>query len=124
MRIDYFHSNGCQHQRAVGSQRKDMCLQEVGRIHGLKRMSPKLSLSLIMAKLKETADSMIRMDIFILNMERLLRQKVLFLYAIFDPLYWTSGRFTQIQMNVLVLLVCSSERNCSACPKYIMYGIL
>ena len=84
MQIDYFHSNGCQHQRAVGSQRKDMCLPEAGRIQGLKRMSPKLGLSLIMAKLKETAGSMIEMDIFILNMERLLRQKVLFLYAFFE----------------------------------------
>lgn len=116
MQIDYFHSNGCQHQRAVGSQRKDMCLPEAGRIQGLKRMSPKLGLSLIMAKLKETAGSMIEMDIFILNMERLLRQKVLFLYAFFDPLYWTSGRFTQIRVDVLALLVCSSELNCSACP--------
>ena len=44
----------------------------------------KLGLSLIMAKLKETAGSMIGMDIFILNMERLLRQKVLFLYAFFE----------------------------------------
>ena len=116
MQIDYFHSNGCQHQRAVGSQRKDMCLPEAGRIQGLKRISPKFGLSLIMAKLKETAGSMIEMDIFILNMERLLRQKVLFLYAFFDPLYWTSGRFTQIRVDVLALLVCSSELNCSACP--------
>ncbi len=44
----------------------------------------KLGLSLIMAKLKETAGSMIGMDIFILNMERLFRQKVLFLYAFFE----------------------------------------
>lgn len=41
----------------------------------------KLGLSLIMAKLKETAGTMITMDIFILNMERLLKQKVLFLCA-------------------------------------------
>ena len=39
----------------------------------------KLGLSRIMAKLKETAGAMIGMDIFILNMERLFRQKVLFL---------------------------------------------
>ena len=44
----------------------------------------KLGLSLIMAKLKETAGSMITMDIFILNMERLLRQRKLFLCAFFD----------------------------------------
>ena len=41
----------------------------------------KLGLSLIMAKLKETAGTMITMDIFILNMERRLRQKALFLCA-------------------------------------------
>lgn len=44
----------------------------------------KLGLSRIMAKLKETAGSMIGIDIFILNMERLFRQKVLFLYAFFE----------------------------------------
>lgn len=43
----------------------------------------KLGLSLIMAKLKETAGTMITMDIFILNMEQLLRNKALFLCAIF-----------------------------------------
>lgn len=43
----------------------------------------KLGLSRIMAKLKETAGAMIGMDIFILNMERLFRQKVLFLYTFF-----------------------------------------
>ena len=43
----------------------------------------KLGLSLIMAKLKETAGSMIAMDIFILNMERLFRRKMLFLYMFF-----------------------------------------
>ena len=43
----------------------------------------KLGLSLIMAKLKETAGSMIAMDIFILNMERLFRRKMLFLYTFF-----------------------------------------
>ena len=42
----------------------------------------KLGLSRIMAKLKETAGSMIAMDIFILNMERLFRRKILFLCAI------------------------------------------
>ena len=41
----------------------------------------KFGLSRIMAKLKETAGAMIGMDIFILNMERLFRQKVLFLYT-------------------------------------------
>ncbi len=41
----------------------------------------KLGLSLVMAKLKETAGTMITMDIFILNMERFLRQRVLFLCA-------------------------------------------
>jgi len=35
-----------------------------------------------MAKLKETAGTMITMDIFILNMEQLLRNKALFLCAI------------------------------------------
>ena len=50
----------------------------------------KLGLSLIMAKLKETAGTMITMDIFILNMERLLRNKDLFLCAFFEDLkYWT-----------------------------------
>ena len=44
----------------------------------------KLGLSRIMAKLKETAGSMIGIDIFILNMERLFRHKVLFLYAFFE----------------------------------------
>lgn len=44
----------------------------------------KLSLSLIMAKLKVTAGSMITMDIFILNMERYLRQRVSFMYAFFE----------------------------------------
>ena len=43
----------------------------------------KLGLSQIMAKLKETAGSMIAMDIFILNMERLFRRKMLFLYTFF-----------------------------------------
>lgn len=43
----------------------------------------KLGLSLIMAKLKETAGSMITMDIFILNMEHRLRQRRLFLYTFF-----------------------------------------
>lgn len=42
----------------------------------------KLGLSRIMAKLKETTGSMIGMDIFILNMERFLRQEVSFLCAI------------------------------------------
>lgn len=41
----------------------------------------KFGLSLVMAKLKETAGTMITMDIFILNMERLLRQRELFLCA-------------------------------------------
>jgi hypothetical protein len=44
----------------------------------------KLGFSLIMAKLKETAGTMIAMDIFILNMERFLRQRKLFLCAIFE----------------------------------------
>lgn len=43
----------------------------------------KFGLSLVMAKLKETAGTMITMDIFILNMERLLRQRMLFLYSFF-----------------------------------------
>ena len=43
-----------------------------------------LGMSLIMAKLKETAGSMIGMDIFVLNMERLLRKKVSFSYAFFN----------------------------------------
>lgn len=46
----------------------------------------KLGLSRIMAKLKETTGAMIGMDIFILNMERLFRQKVLFLYTFFGEL--------------------------------------
>jgi len=43
----------------------------------------KLGLSLIMAKLQETTGSMIAMDIFILNMERFLRERELFPYAFF-----------------------------------------
>ena len=46
----------------------------------------KLGLSLIMAKLQITAGSMIGMDIFILNMEKLLRQEVSLLYAFFEIL--------------------------------------
>lgn len=42
----------------------------------------KFGLSLIMAKLEETTGSMIGMDIFILDMERLLREEKLFLCAI------------------------------------------
>lgn len=37
-----------------------------------------------MAKLKETTGFMIAMDVFILNMERLFRRKMLFLYTFFD----------------------------------------
>ena len=44
----------------------------------------KLGLSLIMAKLQITTGSMITMDVFILNMERLFRERVLFLCAFFD----------------------------------------
>ena len=44
----------------------------------------KLGLARIMAKLKETTGSMIAMDVFILNMERLFRRKMLFLCAFFD----------------------------------------
>lgn len=44
----------------------------------------KLGLSLIMAKLQITAGSMIGMDIFILNMEKLLRQEASLLYAFFE----------------------------------------
>ena len=44
----------------------------------------KLGLSLIMAKLQITAESMIGMDIFILNMEKLLRQEASLLYAFFE----------------------------------------
>ena len=43
----------------------------------------KLSLDLIMGKLKETSGSMAGMDFFIMNMERLLRQEALFLYNFF-----------------------------------------
>ena len=44
----------------------------------------KLGLSLIMAKLQITAGSMIGMDIFILNMEKLMRQEASLLYAFFE----------------------------------------
>lgn len=45
-----------------------------------------LEVQIILAKLKETAGSMIGKDIFIMNMERLFRRKVLFLflYAFFE----------------------------------------
>lgn len=46
----------------------------------------KLGLSRIMAKLKETAGAMVGMDVFILNMERLFRKKVLFLYTFFGDM--------------------------------------
>ena len=55
----------------------------------------KLGLSLITAKLQETAGSMIAMDIFIMNLERLLRQKVLFLYTFFKIV--PIGSFNQSQ---------------------------
>lgn len=51
----------------------------------------KLGLSLIMAKLQETAGSMIAMDIFILNMERFLRKRMLFPYALFE--IWVKWSF-------------------------------
>ena len=41
----------------------------------------KLNMSLIMVKLKETAGTMIAMNTFILNMERLFRKEVLFSYT-------------------------------------------
>jgi hypothetical protein len=44
----------------------------------------KLNLSLIMAKLKETAGTMIAMDVFILNMERLSRKGALFSCGFFE----------------------------------------
>lgn len=44
----------------------------------------KLGLSLIMAKLKETAGTMITMDVFILNMERYLRHGASFLCTFFS----------------------------------------
>jgi hypothetical protein len=44
----------------------------------------KLGLSLVMAKLKETAGTMISMDVFILNMEHFLRQRKELLYAFFE----------------------------------------
>ena len=63
----------------------------------------KLGLSLIMAKLKETAGTMITMDIFILNMERLLRNKDLFLCAFFEDIkYW--------------ICYCSVVHNLMLCP--------
>ena len=49
----------------------------------------KLGLSRIMAKLENTTKSMIAMDFFILNIERLLRQKSVLLYPflLFSLLY-------------------------------------
>lgn len=44
----------------------------------------KLGLSLIMAKLQITTGVMIGMDIFILNMERLMRQKASLLYGFLE----------------------------------------
>lgn len=44
----------------------------------------KLGLSLIMEKLQITAGAMIGMDIFILNMEKLMRQKASLLYAFLE----------------------------------------
>ena len=44
----------------------------------------KLNLSLIMVKLKETAGTMIAMDVFILNMERLFRKGALFSCGFFE----------------------------------------
>ena len=55
-------------------------------------------MSLIMAKLKETAGSVIRMDIFALNMERFLRKKI-FSYALLSfAVEATSLRETLINM--------------------------
>ena len=63
-------------------------LQEVGERNAVEGKfgngKRKLGLSLVMAKLKETAGTMITMDIFILNMERLLRQREKFFYAFFE----------------------------------------
>lgn len=65
-----------------------MELQEVGERNAVEGKfgngKRKLGLSLVMAKLKETAGTMITMDIFVLNMERLLRQRKLFLCAFFE----------------------------------------
>ena len=45
----------------------------------------KLDMVRIMAKLKETTCTMIMIDVFVLNMERLFRQGVLFSYYQYSP---------------------------------------
>ncbi len=47
----------------------------------------KLGLSRIMAKLAETTGAMIGMDIFILNMEKLMRQEASLVYSFFGVVF-------------------------------------
>jgi hypothetical protein len=58
-----------------------------------------------MAKLKETASTMIMMDVFVLNMERLFRQGVLFSYRFFVSVSTIIHLFSGLKDNQLQLML-------------------
>ncbi|TGX98800.1 IS5 family transposase [Hominisplanchenecus murintestinalis] len=63
----------------------------------------KLGLNLIMAKLKETAENMIWMDIFVLNMEHYMRTCIVLCYAILEMLKFVSLKNERKRMDLLVV---------------------
>ena len=63
----------------------------------------KLGLNLIMAKLKETAENMIWMDIFVLNMEHYMRTCIVLCCAILEMLKFVSLKNERKRMDLLVV---------------------
>ena len=63
----------------------------------------KLGLGLIMAKLKETTENMISMDIFVLNMEHYMRTCIVLCYAILKMLKFVSLKNERKRMDLLVV---------------------
>lgn len=101
--------SGSKQGRLGKSRKEEICqeLKETGESNAVEGKfgngKRKLGLSLIIAKLKETAENMRLMDIFVLNMEHYMRTCIVFCYVILEMLEFVLLKNKEKKMGLLVV---------------------